>query len=198
MRTRNDQGSVTAEAAFVFPVLFAVLALGLWLIGTVITNIRCIDAARDTARAVARGESLDSARQLGERAAPQGATITITRQDDTIRVEVTATPPKPHGLLAALPHPPPKATATLQTEPPQAHSLQRDPSQINLAQVAPIRTDLAQTDLAQADSAQTGPAQTGPAQTGPAQTGPAQTGPAQTGPAPSRSGPDRPGSSWIG
>jgi Flp pilus assembly protein TadG len=120
MRTRDEHGSVTAEAAFVFPVLLAVLALGLWLIGTVITNVRCIDAARDTARAVARGESLESARQLGERAAPPGATITITRQDLTIRVEVTADPAKPRGLLAVLPRPTPKATAVIQSEPAQS------------------------------------------------------------------------------
>jgi Flp pilus assembly protein TadG len=120
MRTRDEHGSVTAEAAFVFPVLLAVLALGLWLVGTVVTNIRCIDAARDTARAVARGESLEAARQLGERAAPPGATITITRQDVTIHVEVVATPSTPRGLLAALPRPTPKATAIIQTEPAQA------------------------------------------------------------------------------
>jgi Flp pilus assembly protein TadG len=117
MRTRDEDGSVTAEAAFVFPVLLAVLALGLWLVGTVVTNVRCIDAARDTARAVARGESLESARELGARAAPPGATITITREDETIHVEVTATPSEPRGLLAALPHPTPKATAIIQTEP---------------------------------------------------------------------------------
>ncbi|MEV6411697.1 TadE family type IV pilus minor pilin [Kribbella sp. NPDC051718] len=120
MRTRDEHGSVTAEAAFVFPVLLAVLALGLWLVGTVITNVRCIDAARDTARAVARGESVESARRLGERAAPPGATITITRQDVTIHVEVAATPSKPRGLLAALPHPNPKATAIIQAEPAQS------------------------------------------------------------------------------
>lgn len=118
--SRAERGSVTAEAAFVFPVLLAVLALGLWLVGTVITNVRCIDAARDTARAVARGESLESARQLGERAAPPGATIAITRQDVTVRVEVVATASKPRGLLAALPHPTPKATAVIQTEPDQS------------------------------------------------------------------------------
>lgn len=126
MRTRDERGSVTAEAAFVFPVLLAVLALGLWLVGTVITNVRCIDAARDTARAVARGEPLDSARQLGERASPPGASITITRQDLTIHVEVTATPPKPRDLLAAFPHPTPKATAVIQIEPDLADSAQDD------------------------------------------------------------------------
>ncbi|WP_157631032.1 TadE family type IV pilus minor pilin [Kribbella catacumbae] len=116
-RRRSAHGAITAEVAFVLPVLLAVLALGLWLVGTVITNIRCLDAARDTARAAARGEPLETARQLGQRTAPPGATITITQTGSTIRVLVKARPPTPPGLLKALPHPTPEATATLETEP---------------------------------------------------------------------------------
>ncbi|NEA35611.1 TadE family protein [Streptomyces sp. SID13031] len=114
---RSDRGAVTAEVAFVLPVLLAVLAVGLWLVGTVITNIRCIDAARDTARAVARGESVESAKQVGQRTAPLGATITVTRRDQTIQVEVVAVAPQRSGLLAALPQSSPRATATIQAEP---------------------------------------------------------------------------------
>lgn len=117
MQTRDEHGSVTAEVAFVLPVLLAVLAVGLWLVGTVITNIRCIDAARDTARAVARGESAESARQIGLRSAPSGSTITVTHQDQTIQVEVVANSSQRAGLLAALPRPSPRATATIQAEP---------------------------------------------------------------------------------
>ncbi|MEV8376843.1 TadE family type IV pilus minor pilin [Kribbella sp. NPDC056861] len=117
-KTRSDHGAITAEAALVLPVLLAFLALGLWVVGTVITNIRCIDAARDTARAAARGESEEIARQLGERAAPQGATITITQTGTTIHVEVTAAPASPPGLLRALPHPNAHATAVIQAEQP--------------------------------------------------------------------------------
>lgn len=116
-RVRPEKGAITAEVAFVLPVLLAVLAIGLWLVGTVITNIRCIDAARDTARAVARGESAENARHLGQRTAPSGATITITHQDATIHVEVVVLTSKPPGLLAALPRPSPRATATIQGEP---------------------------------------------------------------------------------
>ncbi|WP_433014388.1 TadE family type IV pilus minor pilin [Kribbella sp. CA-294648] len=116
-RRHNHRGSATAEVAFVIPVLLAVLAAGLWLVGTVITNIRCIDAARDTARAVARGEPTEAARQLGERTAPSGATITITQTDSTIHVQVIATSATPPGVLRALPNPTAQATATVQTEP---------------------------------------------------------------------------------
>ncbi|MEU4390421.1 TadE family type IV pilus minor pilin [Kribbella sp. NPDC023855] len=110
-RRRTHRGSVTAEVALVLPVLLAVLAAGLWLIGTVITNIRCIDAARDTARAVARGEPTEAARRLGQRSAPSGATITITQTDSTIHVQVVATSATPPGVPTA------EATATVQTEP---------------------------------------------------------------------------------
>ncbi len=114
---RTQRGSVTAEVAFVLPVMLAFLAAGLWLVGTVITNIRCIDAARDTARAVARGEPAEAARQLGLRTAPSDATITITQIDSTIHVEVIARSVTPPGVLRALPNPTAQATATVQTEP---------------------------------------------------------------------------------
>lgn len=117
---RSDHGAITAEVAFVLPVLLAVLAMGLWLVGTVITNIRCIDAARDTARAAARGEPLEAARQVGQRTAPQGATITITQTGSTIHVQVESRPTTPPGLLGALPHPTSQATATIETEPSTA------------------------------------------------------------------------------
>jgi hypothetical protein len=97
--------------------MLAVLAAGLWLVGTVITNIRCIDAARDTARAVARGEPTEAARRLGLRTAPSDATITITQTDSTIHVQVIARSATPPGVLRALPNPTAQATATVQTEP---------------------------------------------------------------------------------
>jgi Flp pilus assembly protein TadG len=124
-RLRSDHGAITAEAALVLPVLLAFLALGLWVVGTVITNIRCIDAARDTARAAARGESVESARQLGQRTAPRGATITITQTGSTIHVQVTAAPASPPGVLRALPQPNARATAVVQAEQsvqPDAHT----------------------------------------------------------------------------
>jgi len=118
-RTRTQRGAVTAEVAIALPVLLTLLFLGIWLIGVVTTNIRCIDAARDVARAVARGESPAAAQELGRRTAPDNATITITRTDSDIHVRVTATPEGNAPLLAALPATPITAEATLQSEPSQ-------------------------------------------------------------------------------
>lgn len=117
LRTRTQHGAVTAEVAIALPLLLTLLFLGVWLIGVVTTNIRCIDAARDVARAVARGESPETAEELGRRTAPSNATITITRTGADIHVTVTAMPHRNASLLTALPATPITATATLQSEP---------------------------------------------------------------------------------
>ncbi|RZU13749.1 TadE-like protein [Kribbella rubisoli] len=113
---RSDRGAVTAELAIALPVLFSLLLLGIWSIGLVVLNIRCIDAARDVARAVARGEPPDQAKAIGHRTIPTG-TITITRESSDIHVTVTATPTHTPPLLTLLTPTRLTATATLQAEP---------------------------------------------------------------------------------
>ncbi|MGW6196061.1 TadE family type IV pilus minor pilin [Kribbella sp. NPDC055110] len=90
--------------------------MGIWSIGLVVLNIRCIDAARDVARAVARGESLEQAKAIGHRAVPTG-TIAITREASDVQVTVTAVPAHNPPLLALLSPASLSATATLQAEP---------------------------------------------------------------------------------
>lgn len=116
---QRERGAVTAEVALVLPVLLVVVLFGLWAAGAVITNLRCIDAARDTARAVARGEPPDTAQQFGHRSAPRDAIIQITQDGNDIHVTVTATHAWP--LLDHLPSLPAKATATIQSEPATDH-----------------------------------------------------------------------------
>jgi hypothetical protein len=48
---------VTAETAVLAPVVVLCLALGVWIISLAHLQVRLIDASRDTARLVARGES---------------------------------------------------------------------------------------------------------------------------------------------
>jgi len=106
--TRSQRGAVTAEVAIALPILLTLLFLGVWLIGVVTANIRCIDAARDVARAVARGEPPETAQEIGRRTAPANATITITRTNSDVQVTVTATPPPNAPLpFPDPPHPPP-------------------------------------------------------------------------------------------
>ena len=111
-----ERGAVTAELAIALPVLFSLLLLGVWSIGLVVLNIQCIDAARDVARAVARGEPPDQAKAIGHRTIPSG-TITITREASDIHVTVTATPTHNPPLLTLLTPTRLTATATLQAEP---------------------------------------------------------------------------------
>jgi hypothetical protein len=85
------------------PVLVA-LALGLvWMLALAVTQIRVVDAARETARALARDEPPAAALGLGRRVAPEQATITIEDEPDAVRVHVVATVHGPGGLFAFLP-----------------------------------------------------------------------------------------------
>lgn len=115
----SEHGAVTAELAILLPAVLALFFVALWAVGAVITNIRCIDAARDTARAAARGEPPASAERIGQRSAPSNASITIARSGNDITVEVTATQTWP--LLKSLPSLPAKAKATIQSEPTNSH-----------------------------------------------------------------------------
>lgn len=100
---REERGSVTAETAVVLPVLVA-LTLGLvWLVSLAATQVRVVDAARETARAAARDESPSAAVRLGERVAPLGARIEVSEEAGLVRVVVTAEVQGPGGLFAFLP-----------------------------------------------------------------------------------------------
>lgn len=92
----RDAGAVTVEAAIALGAFVAVLALALGAISAAIDQLRCIDAAREAARLVARGES-ERARAAAARIAPTSANVAITVRGDTIEVDVRAKPV--NGLL---------------------------------------------------------------------------------------------------
>jgi Flp pilus assembly protein TadG len=83
----RQRGSVTAELAVGFPVLILLLLFGLTAVTATTDAMRCADAARETARAAARGDPDPAA--IGGRIAPPGAEITVA-SGSLIRVEVTA------------------------------------------------------------------------------------------------------------
>jgi Flp pilus assembly protein TadG len=84
---------VTAETAIVLPVLFVVLLAALTGIRAAAAELACQDAARVAARAAARGEPqpvvVDTARRLG----PRGATVSVQRTGQFVRVTVQAAVP---------------------------------------------------------------------------------------------------------
>lgn len=98
---RGEAGSVTAETAVALPALALVAAACAVVIAAVGLQVRCIDAARLAARAVARGEDLSAARAAAMRAAPHRAQVSIGRRGELVVVTVRA-PVGGDGLVAGL------------------------------------------------------------------------------------------------
>ena len=80
---------VTAETAVVLPVLLLVLVAAVAAVTVVGAQLRCVDAAREGARAASRGESASAVTGWAGRAAPDGARITVAAKGDEVRVRVT-------------------------------------------------------------------------------------------------------------
>lgn len=80
---------VTAETAVVLPVLLFVLAGAVAVVTVLGAQLRCVDAAREGARAVARGEADVAVRRLVDRLAPAGAVTRVSGDDEEARVTVT-------------------------------------------------------------------------------------------------------------
>ena len=114
---RSERGSVTAETAIVLPVIVVMLLAASWAIGLVVAQIRCTDAARDVARAVARGEPEEDARRIGLRAAPSGSEVAITRTGDDVTVLVSHAVALDWPVLGPVSAVDLEARATVQVEP---------------------------------------------------------------------------------
>ena len=99
MDRRGERGAVTAETAVALP-LIAVFAVSMaWLVSLGITQVRALDAARETARAAARSEDSAQALAVGRRVAPPGSRISVGRGDGTIVVKVSSPVTGPGGLF---------------------------------------------------------------------------------------------------
>jgi Flp pilus assembly protein TadG len=81
---------VTAETAVVLPVLLLVLAGAVAAVTLVGAQLRCVDAAREGARAAARGDDAATVAQIVRGIAPDGATTTSSVDGEQVRVVVTA------------------------------------------------------------------------------------------------------------
>ena len=102
-RRRGQRGSVTAETALLLPLLVA-FAVGLvWVVSLGITQARCLDAAREAARALARDESPQAAAALARRSAPVGAQVSIERDGAVVVVTVRVSTKPPGPIFGALP-----------------------------------------------------------------------------------------------
>jgi hypothetical protein len=95
----DESGAVTAETAMALP-LIAIFALSMaWLVSIGITDVRAIDAARETARAAARSDSSGEATALGRRVAPDGSRVTVSRSSGAVVARVSSPVRGPAGLF---------------------------------------------------------------------------------------------------
>jgi len=116
-RRRNQRGSMTAEAAAVVPVLVAV-AIGLvWLVALAAAQVRVVDAAREVARAAARGDADAVAVARGRQVAPSGTRFSISRSGTNVEVTPSAQVRGPGGLFGFLPGVEVRADASTLAEP---------------------------------------------------------------------------------
>lgn len=98
----DERGGVTAETAVVLPALVLVLGAAVWCVSVLAAQVRCADAAREGARAVARGEQPALVRDLVLDAAPEGARLTITHASGQVRVVVSAQVRPPGPVLSRI------------------------------------------------------------------------------------------------
>ena len=82
---------ITAETAVVLPVLVALLALLLGVLGHGLDQAKAVDAARNGARAAARGESPSAIKQAVIAEAPPGSQVQIDVSGSRVTVDVAAT-----------------------------------------------------------------------------------------------------------
>lgn len=102
-RPRTERGAVTAELALGLPVLIAVTTGLVWLLSVGAAQVRTVDAARETARAVARGDDPAAAVAVGERVAPDGVQVEVVTQGGRVTARARGHVPGPGGLFGFLP-----------------------------------------------------------------------------------------------
>jgi len=89
----------------VLPLMVAVVIALVWLLAVGSAQVRAVDAARETARALARGDDQASAVARGLQVATPGSRMEVSRSGGQVRVVVTGRVHGPGGLLAGLPAP---------------------------------------------------------------------------------------------
>jgi hypothetical protein len=99
---RGERGSVTAETAVVLPVVAVFVLCLCWLLTLAMTQVRLVDAARDGARALARGEAREDVAEHVRRTAP-GSGIEMSTDERFATVSVSAEAHPPDWLLVPLP-----------------------------------------------------------------------------------------------
>lgn len=96
----SERGVVTAELAVALPVLLAVTVGLVWLLSVGAAQLRVVDAARETARAAARGDEESAAVAAGTRVAPEGASVRLEADGERVVAVAEAQVTGPGGLFS--------------------------------------------------------------------------------------------------
>ena len=102
-RRRDQRGAATAELALGIPLLVALTAGLVWMLAVGAAQVRVIDASREAARAVARGDDVAAAEAVALRIAPDPSRVSIAVGDSQVVVTTSARVTGPGGLLGSLP-----------------------------------------------------------------------------------------------
>lgn len=84
----RDRGSVLLETAIAIPMLFGIAMSLIWCLGVATTALSLGDVARESARAIARGESVEVIARKTNEQAPK-AQLNIDQSAESVRVELT-------------------------------------------------------------------------------------------------------------
>lgn len=103
LRAHDDTGAATAELALGIPLLIALTVGLVWMLAVAAAQVRVIDASREAARAVARGDDVTVAEAVAVRIAPEDAEVRIDVGESRVVVTTSARIRGPGGLLASLP-----------------------------------------------------------------------------------------------
>jgi Flp pilus assembly protein TadG len=101
-RRRDQTGAATAELALGIPLLVALTAGLVWMLAVGAAQVRVVDASREAARAVARGDDVAAAEAVALRIAPVEARVRIEVGETQVVVTTSARVSGPGGLLGSL------------------------------------------------------------------------------------------------
>ncbi|NYI80028.1 TadE family protein [Nocardioides panzhihuensis] len=103
MAERDERGAATAELVMVIPLLVAVTIGLVWLLSVGAAQIQVVDAARETARAVARGDDNGAAVARGRRIGPAGTQVRVSAGAEEVVASAQARVAGPGGIFSWMP-----------------------------------------------------------------------------------------------
>lgn len=103
VRRPVERGAATAELVAVLPGFIAVVLAMVWLLSLGVAQVRTVDAAREAARALARGDDPGAAVARGEQVGPAGTSIAVSTSDAAVRASASVQVHGPGGLFGFLP-----------------------------------------------------------------------------------------------